>query len=584
MSTRLDTPPAPQARTASRPPAPWRVAVAVASVEGPRMLRHPATLLTAALSTAMAVASLWPDPPVLHRDVVGLTRIVLPMAGGVLVAAQLAASRLRRDEVSPLATIAPSTAAGRTCGVLLGLLWPAAAAALWSVTAVVVLAAAGGVGSPAIGDVLAPSGTVLLAGALGTAVGRWLPWAASGLVTLPLVAFGLVVGTEVGVRRLVSQRLMPTSDWSPVSSGEWIEMWPRDPGVHLTYVILVAGALAGIALLRDRRHVVVTGLVVTCAVGAGVVAAQLLAVWDDPDRVETLLRDVQDPYARHRCTTQDGIEVCLPAGYEPWIAPIRDQVRAAQATLPTGTSPRPLRVELRGKVPATLLASLPSDVVTDLPSDLRELAARPFVFDGPTPPEPGVVGLSHLRAGGAAGAAQQLDLALGVIGQATGVPLPERVAAQHDDLVVGEASDEACEPPLAAEVLTFALAAASDPASRDALARELTARPYGWAQLGDVVVFDDVFQLPAGATTVSATTGATIRYGVAGAWSRGAATLGLAVADEVTLVDLHDRWDRWIDPETPADDLLDAVGIDPLPSPATLAAQAGIDVPDAPCR
>ncbi len=563
--------------------APWSVVLAIARVEGVRMLRHPATVVGTVLATALATTELWPHPPVLHRDVPLLATCALLLAAGVLLAASLAGSRIVRDDVDPLVTVAASSTATRTCGVLLGLLWPAAGAALWCSAGTGVLAMAGGVGRPAVADVLAPAGTVLVAGAVGVFVGRWFPWAFAGIVALPLMASGLVIGSgQTFVRRPALHRLMPWSDWSPGGAG-WIEMWPRAPGHHLAYVVLLAATIAGFALLRDRRHLGVIAFVVGCAAGAGLLAGQLLAVWDEPERVAALVRDVQDPASRLRCQAQDGVEVCVPDGYGAWDPDIREQVLAAWATLPAHVPPGPVRVELQGQMPAALLASLPSHVVEDLPPDLRELAARPFMSDMAPVPQAGVVGLSHRRAGGSAGAAQRLDLALGVLGQETAVPLHHRYedAQGTGDGLPG--FHEGCAPDLtAAEVLTFALAALADPAARDALARDLDARPYGWVGpdgpvLFGAVAFDDSFELAGGATTSSALTGMTHLLGVTGPWSRGAATLGLRVADGVDDVrELHVDWDRWVDPATTADDLVDALGVDPLPSPAQLAVAAGI--------
>lgn len=582
MTTALDTPmpsaTAPHA-TSSPPPA-WRVMAALARVEGVRMLRHPATLLATAAATASAAVSFWQDPAVLPRDAPLLGVFASMIGVGVLLAAQLATSRLRRDELEPLAGILPTSALTRTAGLLAGLVWPALAATLWCAGGLAVLALAGGVGRPAVGDVLAPFATVLVAGAIGVAIGRWLPWAVAGIASLPCLLVGLIVLTQAWYERPLTRRLLPTPDWFPSPGEGWIETWPRDLGLHLLYVLLIAGVLAGIALLRDRRGVAIVGGLAACLAGTVLAAGQLLAVWDDPDRVASLVRDVQDPDRRLRCAAEDGIEVCLPDGYASWATPIRDQVRTAHAMLPDGP-PHTLRVMMRSPRPSALLASMPEDVV-GLPEDVKTLTVQAWVFQHVLElPEPGVVDVHHRRRGGDAGDAQRLDLALGVIGQATGMPLPERVAQGMEAPLDEPGLHDGCAPRYAAvEVLTFALAARSHPSAHEALERELTAWPYGWFAPAPGVyntMINDHFHVEHGATTTPATSsGRMFTMGVTAPWSRGAATLGLALAEVASVADLHVDWDRWVDPATPAEALLDTFGLDPLPTPVELAVEAGI--------
>ena len=119
----------------------------------------------------------------------------------------------------------------------------------------------------------------------------------------------------------------------------------------------------------------------------------------------------------------------------------------------------------------------------------------------------------------------------------------------------------------AREVLTFALAALSDPVNRAALEAELAARPYVFR---DGVV-DDWLQLPGGAVTGTAASDGASGVGFTGLWSRGAATLGLALANRVDVADLHAEWERWTDRETRADELVGQFDVPPLPSPVGAA-------------
>jgi hypothetical protein len=558
------------------------VAIAVATVEGPRLLRHPATIIGAVGATALAVVNLASRVPVLHRDVLVLAVCAAVLALGVLTAAHLATSRLHRDELLPLSRIVPSTPAARICGHLLALAWPAGAAVLWCVLGLGALLAIGGGGRPALGDVLAPGATVLLGGALGVAAGRVAPRAIAAIVTLLLTVFGLgLAWSIVSVSHPTRARLLPWADWFPETGAQWVEQWPREPGLHLLYVVLLAAALGALALVRDRRDVAVLGGLTVSVVGVVLVAARLLDPWGDAERVAALVRDVQEPEHRLVCDATDDLEVCVVEGHDHFDPVLREQVLLAAATVPDDVAP--LRVEMGGQLPAPLLVSVRDDASAraSLPADVVERAERPFEAEGVRPPESGIVQVSALQGRGLSGGLQRLDLALGVIGQSTGVPLPARF-----DRDAGGALGprEGCPPDLAAvEVLTFALAAASHPGAREALRQALDDRPYGWVgpdgpMLFGSVAFDSEFNVPGGGTTTPVTTGMVVNLGApADPWSRGAATLGLALSDAATPQQLWAAWDRWTDPATPTDELIEAFDLEPLPTPYELAVAAGIE-------
>jgi hypothetical protein len=176
---------------------------------------------------------------------------------------------------------------------------------------------------------------------------------------------------------------------------------------------------------------------------------------------------------------------------------------------------------------------------------------------------------------GAGGDAQRLDIALGVLTQVIGVVETVRQREQQIQVLWGHAPPDrsnpaaerlgSCPPDLEArEVLSFALAALLHPDLRTALETELTARPFSCA--GERAV-DDWFTLTGGGVTGGAATDRGSGDHT-GPWSRAAATLGLALADNVGRAeDLHAHWDRWTDPATSADEFVEAFGPSPLPSP-----------------
>jgi hypothetical protein len=577
----------------------WRVALAIARVEGIRLLRHPATIIGLLLSSGIATLVLVRIVPVMQRETAELAAVALPAAGGVLLAAHLAASRLERDQVLPLACAAPSTVASRTAGLVMALLSPVALVALWTLVVVGVMLLVSSaddptiIGMPALGDVLAPSATVLVFGALGVALGRWLPAVLVGSFALPVLAVGTLALYDA-VEGFAVSRLLPVADW--VAPGDLLQMRPRAPWLHLAYVSLVAAALVGIALYRDRRTVAVAVGTAACVAAAAASSIPLVHVWNQPELVTRLMGDIRDPAGRLRCDAHPLVPVCVPPGYEAWRERLRDPALAALATVPAAPRPAPVEVHLRPQPwhlatstfavngPAGTADRLPPDVAAALPRNVRE-ALVPWPYT-PQPPRLArhvgrrTVPALLMQYRGARGDAQRLDIALGVLAEVTSAVETVRQREQQIPVLWGEAAPDGsnpaaaerlkgCPPGLEArEVLTFALAALSHPDLRTALETELAARPFTCA---DERAVDDWFTLHGGGVTGSAATDH-VSGDHTGPWSRAAATLGLALSDHVGRAeDLHAQWDRWTDPATSADELVEEFGLSPLlssdPSP-----------------
>ena len=231
------------------------VVLALARIEAKQMLRHPAFLLTAAFGL------------LLIRGAVGLgsrgdlmTNLAWffgglalgALIGGVLTA-NVAALRARRDHVLELFGSLPSPAEARTAGVLAGLviglggLATVVAGIAWVLFERVDDAARE---TDLFLAVQYPLALVAL-GALGVAVGRWIPSVLGGpLVVIAHVFTGLV---------WVVPWIMPTSSGISVA-------W------HLTYLAAVILGFAMLAFARDRRTFVRFGGAAT-ALGLAVVAA-----------------------------------------------------------------------------------------------------------------------------------------------------------------------------------------------------------------------------------------------------------------------------------------------------------------------
>lgn len=121
MSTAAIAPlPAPVPRAARwRPP---EHVLALARIEGRRLVLHPVFLAGAALSVGFVIF-VWatPDDRLLGMLVSGY--VVLPLSAAALIAANLGALRSRRDGTEELYASLPRRRSSRTAGQLVGLLW-----------------------------------------------------------------------------------------------------------------------------------------------------------------------------------------------------------------------------------------------------------------------------------------------------------------------------------------------------------------------------------------------------------------------------------------------------------------------------
>ena len=199
-------------------PEPTRsVTTALARLEALRIVRHPAFLL-GLLGTLFTLLQERDADMQQYWMLNGQAFVTLGV--GTFLAACLNAGRVHRDGADELYAAAPTPADARTRALLLA---PAAAAAVTTfLTAVAWLLAVGPDGRIAIeGETLAPSLLsaaqvpliVAAFGALGVAVGRWLPQP----VLAPLFTIGLWVGPVAWGIPWVLMETVPSlpynSDW-----------------------------------------------------------------------------------------------------------------------------------------------------------------------------------------------------------------------------------------------------------------------------------------------------------------------------------------------------------------------------------
>ncbi|HWH35328.1 MAG TPA: hypothetical protein VNT56_08430 [Acidimicrobiales bacterium] len=246
----------------------------LARVEGHRLLRHPAFLLTTTLSLVMATSGRGIDFSVLVLSGWASAAIAL----GVALAANLAASRSRRDGTDELFASLPADERARTTGHLLSVAWAVVAGA---VLLVIVAAAIHAGGGPAVrlgGSVrdhsLAPAelaqGPLVIAtmGVVAVALGRLWP---SRLIGSALAVAPLLVVQFLGGDRRWFGAWVNHADTVPDGYWPHPEIAPATDLVgfdvvslnwHLLYLTGLAALAITVALGRGRASFAVVGTAV----------------------------------------------------------------------------------------------------------------------------------------------------------------------------------------------------------------------------------------------------------------------------------------------------------------------------------
>ena len=235
------------------PPARARAVAALARVEGRRLIRHPAIIVTVLLAVVQTAPFLLSEDATQERNVGWLLQIsALVISFGALMAANLQALKSRRDGSEESFQAAPLTPAARTAALALAAAWVMVALTLLLLLGDLAIRAAGKGAATDSGHALFPLFDLvqgpLVAGLfvmIGIALARWLPNAFAA----PVVVTALMVGTSV------------TSNWgeNPV----WVRLIPFDPtflgdggalaALHAVYLAALATVVLALAIMRLRR-------------------------------------------------------------------------------------------------------------------------------------------------------------------------------------------------------------------------------------------------------------------------------------------------------------------------------------------
>jgi hypothetical protein len=264
---------------------------------------------------------------------IGAAQLFLAMA--VLVAAQLAAGRPRRDATADLYASFPATAGTRTLACLAGVAGAVPASVLLAGIAVVMVQLRGTIGAPGIMVLAAGLVLVIAAGAAGTAIGARFPHPLAGLI-----------GALVLFLPTATAHVLPW--WS-----SWLIPWHYFPdqlgwlpgpltgyppaGAHAAELAGVAILAAIVALAVTVRGVRARGLLAAAgvlAVAAIFVAGAVQLAPVPAAELNHLATEMADPGSVQHCTTASQVRYCLYPGFGRDLSSIEAPVNEVLALLP----------------------------------------------------------------------------------------------------------------------------------------------------------------------------------------------------------------------------------------------------------
>jgi hypothetical protein len=264
---------------------------------------------------------------------IGGGQLVLGMT--VLVAAQLAAGRPRRDAMAALYASFPATAGTRTLAQLGGLAGAAPASLLLLGAAAAVVQVRGAIGAPSVMVLASGLLLVIAAGAAGIAIGTRFPHPLAGVLG------ALVLFTTAATTHLASGAgiwLLPSSILQNQLGGLPGPLAGYPPaGAHAAELAGLA-ILAGTAALtltvrgaRARSGLAAAGILavaVTCFAGA----LQLRPI--PAAELNHLVTEIADPASVQHCTTVDNVRYCLFPGFGRDLPVLEAPVNEVLARLP----------------------------------------------------------------------------------------------------------------------------------------------------------------------------------------------------------------------------------------------------------
>ncbi|MGK2949044.1 MAG: hypothetical protein ACSLFP_10745 [Acidimicrobiales bacterium] len=443
--------------------------------------------------------------------------LALPLVGMVVLASHRAVTRAARDGADELFDTCPAAPATRTAGFLLAAPLPMAVITVFLVVLGIAVVASGAdlygpIGADSVADVAAA--VLLGAGGvfLGAALGRWVRFGLAPVVAV--VAVG-IAGVRLNTIGNPGWTLFSPLSPAPAVHGTPPMFTDRPVWWHLVWIVGLSAIVGAAALARDRRDrpvVAIAAVAVTGVLVAGIGATRPMS----PAAAARIAATIAAPQADQECTATGTVEICVFPIYRDVLGALSDRVAPIGAVLPGEAAGITLRQVYAGK-----LGALPPEVRRLLnANDLDRPAGEvPLEFDGQ------IVELAGL------------DLAHRVLG------LP---VEPDEDLLPTVVAGEA----RGVVVLWLATLGLDLDATAEAIADAER-----WTNAG----VDDCEE-------------------PALAWSRqdvAAARAVVALPDDDVSRIVRQGWERWTDPRVGTDELLAALGLDPVGPFDEVVAQPG---------
>lgn len=261
---------------------------------------------------------------------------LLVIAGAVLVAVHLAAGRVRRDDAGLLYASYPTSAYARMWAHVLGLVGPLLVTAVLVAGTVTWVSLLAPVGVPRLSVLAQGLLLVALGGAIGLALGSWLPHPMAGVLAV------IVAGAAE------ADLVFPLSAPIQLPGGMvWLFPWNQPsvlaglpgptaaipPTSHLAWLTALIALAITAALWRvaPRRRLV-------ALVAIGFAAAAGWSGWTQtrpvPDAQANLIYQATHPGRLEQCVNMHGIRYCAYPGFEPDVTRWAEVVDRVLSRLP----------------------------------------------------------------------------------------------------------------------------------------------------------------------------------------------------------------------------------------------------------
>jgi hypothetical protein len=474
----------------------FRTVALLGRTEAARLCRSPLVVAGALMTAALIWWNSRATVPQWSVWNVQIDSIMLALAGLVLIAAQLAASRVRRDGTTQLYDALPATAALRAGGYLLGIAGPVVIGTLLMLLSSAWITLRHPVGSLSLMLLIQGVLLVALGGVIGVALGCWFPHPVAG----PLAA--VVIGAAE------ANLILPSGGPIPMPGGiGWLFPWAQPvvlrwlpepgpaipPSSHWLWLMalialgVTAAVWRGMSSTRTKSMSAVLACVVCISVAISVFAgwAQLRPV---PARVlDSLAYQLMNPAKFERCVVEQHVRYCAYPGFAADVARWADVVNGVLSRVPaTGTSLLTVRQVAdvnvfgapfyAGSQPTAANAAVLSSLDSSFGRFVNAETSDPYLIPGSSVPP---VYTDINWGNGAASGAYELSLSMQVGRWIARLPTTwQRSESYNCGANCTAVAQLTCVPVgQAREAVALWLAASATPGARDAFLSELASAP-----------------------------------------------------------------------------------------------------------